>query len=105
MTAAPTPRPLVLLASAALFLLLGAARADAQSPKPVSVPRYTHPGAGQVFYFVLTDRFANGSPANDTGGIAGGPDESGFDPSWNAPVVASYRAAAAVIRSGMLETP
>jgi glycosidase len=33
-----------------------------------------------VFYFVLTDRFANGSTANDTGGIAGGPDVSGFDP-------------------------
>ena len=31
-------------------------------------------------YFVLTDRFANGSRANDTGGIAGGPDASGFDP-------------------------
>jgi glycosidase len=46
----------------------------------VSVPRFTHPGAGQVFYFVLTDRFANGSAANDTGGLAGGPDVSGFDP-------------------------
>ncbi len=28
----------------------------------------------------MTDRFANGSPDNDTGGIAGGPDKSGFDP-------------------------
>jgi alpha-amylase len=46
----------------------------------VSVPRFTHPGAGQVFYFVLTDRFANGSAANDDGGIAGGPERSGFDP-------------------------
>jgi alpha-amylase len=52
-----------------------------ESPVPVvSVPRYTHPGAGQVFYFVMTDRFANGSEANDTGGIAGGPEASGFDP-------------------------
>jgi alpha-amylase len=47
---------------------------------PVSVPRFTHPGAGQVFYFVLTDRFANGTTANDTGGLGGGPDLSGFDP-------------------------
>ena len=47
---------------------------------PVSVPRFTHPGAGQVFYFVLTDRFANGTPANDTGGIAGGAEQHGFDP-------------------------
>jgi alpha-amylase len=49
-------------------------------PEAVSVPRFTHPGAGQVFYFVMTDRFANGSTANDTGGIPGGPDASGFDP-------------------------
>jgi hypothetical protein len=30
-------------------------------------------------------------------------EEGDFDPSWNAPVVASYRAAAAAIRSSMLE--
>ena len=46
----------------------------------VSVPRYTHPGSGQVFYFVLTDRFANGDPANDTGGLGSDPSVSGFDP-------------------------
>ena len=60
--------------------LAGGLRASPSTADPVSVPRYTHPGAGQVFYFVLTDRFANGSTANDTGGIAGGPDVSGFDP-------------------------
>lgn len=46
----------------------------------VSVPRYTHPGAGQTVYFVLTDRFSNGNPANDTGGLGGGPEQNGFDP-------------------------
>jgi alpha-amylase len=30
-------------------------------------------------YSVMTDRFANGDPGNDTGGIAGGPLENGFD--------------------------
>jgi glycosidase/predicted alpha/beta superfamily hydrolase len=60
----------------ALFLLGGAAGGRAQ----VSVPPVRHPGAGQTIYFLLTDRFANGSTANDTGGIAGGPDRSGFDP-------------------------
>ena len=60
----------------ALFLLGGAASGRAQ----VSVPPVRHPGAGQTIYFLLTDRFANGSTANDTGGIAGGPDRSGFDP-------------------------
>jgi len=34
----------------------------------------------QVFYFVMTDRFANGDPSNDTGGIEGGPLEHGFLP-------------------------
>ncbi len=47
---------------------------------PVAVPRLTHPGAGQTVYFVLTDRFANGNPANDRGGYPGGPDDHGFDP-------------------------
>jgi glycosidase len=53
---------------------------QAQPVPPVIVPRFTHPGAGQTIYFVLTDRFANGSTANDQGGIDGGPDRTGFDP-------------------------
>lgn len=32
------------------------------------------------FYFVMADRFANGDPTNDTGGLAGGPLETGLDP-------------------------
>jgi len=67
-------RPLCVLA------LLAAVAALAEPTPLVTVPRFTHPGAGQVFYFLLTDRFANGSTANDTGGIAGGPESSGFDP-------------------------
>lgn len=38
------------------------------------------PFAEEVVYFVVTDRFANGDPGNDRGGIAGGPDQHGFDP-------------------------
>ncbi|MGB0101985.1 MAG: alpha-amylase family glycosyl hydrolase [Nocardioides sp.] len=34
----------------------------------------------QDFYFVMGDRFENGDPANDEGGLAGGPNETGFDP-------------------------
>jgi glycosidase len=37
-------------------------------------------GAGQSFYFVMTDRFANGDPANDTGGLTGDRYATGFDP-------------------------
>ncbi len=32
------------------------------------------------FYFVMADRFANGSTANDTGGLTGGRLTTGFDP-------------------------
>ena len=34
----------------------------------------------EVIYFLLPDRFENGSPDNDTGGIAGGKLQHGFDP-------------------------
>ncbi|WP_375141893.1 pullulanase-type alpha-1,6-glucosidase [Zhihengliuella sp.] len=37
-------------------------------------------GSDEQFYFVMTDRFANGDPANDTAGIAGDRLEHGFDP-------------------------
>jgi alpha-amylase len=73
-------RPLPSCLLAALLVAAAASQAEDEAPDLVSVPRFTHPGAGQVFYFVMTDRFANGSTANDTGGIAGGPDASGFDP-------------------------
>jgi alpha-amylase len=77
---APVRKSLACGFLAAALALGSGPRASAAAVDPVSVPRYTHPGAGQVFYFVLTDRFANGSAANDTGGIDGGPDASGFDP-------------------------
>lgn len=35
----------------------------------------------EVIYFVLPDRFANGDPANDRGGLAGDRSRTGFDPS------------------------
>jgi glycosidase len=38
------------------------------------------PVTDETFYFVMADRFANGRTANDTGGIAGGPNQHGFDP-------------------------
>ncbi|MGF7153026.1 alpha-amylase family glycosyl hydrolase [Novosphingobium gossypii] len=34
----------------------------------------------EVIYFVLPDRFENGDPANDTGGLTGGKLQTGFDP-------------------------
>ena len=38
------------------------------------------PVTDENFYFVMADRFANGDTANDTGGIPGGPNQHGFDP-------------------------
>ncbi|WP_082543115.1 pullulanase-type alpha-1,6-glucosidase [Microbacterium sp. Root53] len=38
------------------------------------------PGGDERFYFVMTDRFANGDTANDTGGIEGDRFAHGFDP-------------------------
>src|SRR3546814_12321301 len=35
----------------------------------------------ELIYFVMPDRFANGDPGNDRGGIAGDADHNGFDPS------------------------
>lgn len=38
------------------------------------------PGSQEQFYFVMTDRFANSDPSNDTGGIDGDRLAHGFDP-------------------------
>ena len=36
--------------------------------------------ASQRIYFVMTDRYRNGDPSNDTGGLGGGTSTNGFDP-------------------------
>lgn len=36
--------------------------------------------ASQRIYFVMTDRYRNGDPSNDTGGLGDGPNTNGFDP-------------------------
>ncbi|MCE1175495.1 MAG: alpha-amylase, partial [Propionibacteriales bacterium] len=38
------------------------------------------PVTNENFYFVMADRFANGDTSNDTGGIPGGVNDHGFDP-------------------------
>ncbi|WP_157002803.1 pullulanase-type alpha-1,6-glucosidase [Agromyces laixinhei] len=38
------------------------------------------PGSDEVFYFVMTDRFANGDPTNDEGGLTGDRLTTGYDP-------------------------
>ncbi|MBI3885374.1 MAG: alpha-amylase [Opitutae bacterium] len=63
-----------------LVLSLAALAARAAPAPVVSVARFTHPGAGQTFYLVMPDRFANGRTDNDTGHLPGGPEDHGFDP-------------------------
>ncbi|MGA1609112.1 MAG: alpha-amylase family glycosyl hydrolase [Candidatus Nanopelagicaceae bacterium] len=38
-------------------------------------------GRDPIIYFVMVDRFANGDPSNDQGGVSGGRDVTGADPS------------------------
>jgi glycosidase len=49
-------------------------------PAGVTAAPVRHPAAHRSIYFVMPDRFANGDPNNDTGGIEGGPLEHGFLP-------------------------
>lgn len=53
---------------------------DEASDAPLVAAPVRQPGAGNTFYFVMTDRFANGDPANDTGGLEGDRLATGFDP-------------------------
>jgi glycosidase len=39
---------------------------------------------GDRIYFVMTDRYADGDPSNDTGGVTGGRNQTGYDPSSTA---------------------
>ncbi|HEY9376658.1 MAG TPA: alpha-amylase family glycosyl hydrolase [Jiangellaceae bacterium] len=69
-------------------LLAGAVTAPAAQASPNDVGdsefRARHSLRSAVtderFYFVMADRFENGSAANDTGGLGGDPLVSGFDP-------------------------
>ncbi|WP_338068835.1 pullulanase-type alpha-1,6-glucosidase [Cellulomonas endophytica] len=53
---------------------------DAAADADLVVPPARQPGSDERFYFVMTDRFANGDPANDTGGLTGDRLATGSDP-------------------------
>lgn len=53
---------------------------DEASDAPLVTDPVRQPGSDETFYFVMTDRFANGDPANDAGGLVGDALTTGFDP-------------------------
>lgn len=68
------------LAAAAALLAFGAAGAAASAPADyrARLPQ------DEVIYFVLPDRFDNGDPSNDRGGLTGDRLATGFDPTSKA---------------------
>ena len=79
-------RRAVLLA-AFLIVVVGPATAsahdhDGSHADPAAHHSFRQPVTDQNFYFVMADRFDNGDPANDNGGLPPGTGEgqSGFDP-------------------------
>jgi alpha-amylase len=68
------------LAAVAASAPVGSAGAAPSGGPFVAKHSLREPVTDESFYFVMADRFANGSTANDTGGIQGGPNDHGFDP-------------------------
>ncbi len=58
----------------------GAAPTTAGAASPLALDSLRGPLTGERFYFMLPDRFANGDPSNDQGGLSGDRTVSGYDP-------------------------
>ena len=70
-----TATTIIVTAAASLVALSAAsARADTLSELRARTP------VQEIVYFVLPDRFANGDPRNDKGGVKGGRLQTGYDP-------------------------
>ncbi len=79
-------RPLlvaVAVAGLTAGLTTGAASAD-DALTSLAVPSVRSPIASDAFYFVMTDRYRDGDPANNTGGASGGLERTGFESSSDA---------------------
>ena len=71
--------PVLVIAGGAL------AQADGTSDEALARPSHRHPVQNEQFYFVMPDRFENGSASNNTGGLPGGTSDEdvlrhGYDP-------------------------
>src|SRR3712207_5712105 len=75
----PRPRRLVVATTSALALLLPTSPAQA-APDDGAGHSLRADLTAENFYFVMGDRFENGNPGNDRGGLGDDPLVSGFDP-------------------------
>jgi alpha-amylase len=66
--------------SASNSLLLATAPPRGAELRALSRPVVRPPLASQRIYFVMPDRYANGNPSNDRGGLAGSREVTGYDP-------------------------
>ncbi|MBV9930531.1 MAG: alpha-amylase [Alphaproteobacteria bacterium] len=64
----------------AALALAGLLAAAPVAASPVAEDYRARTPEQEIVYFVLPDRFENGDPANDRGGLAGGRLETGYDP-------------------------
>jgi alpha-amylase len=76
------------IALSATLLSASSASRDAP-PSGAELASLAQPGppsglARDRIYFVMTDRYANGDPSNDTGGVSGGRQVTGYDPTSTA---------------------
>ena len=71
-----------LVLAVALVLVAAASGSHQSGPSLASlaVPQPDSSLATDRIYFVMTDRYANGDPANDTGGVKGTVNVTGYDP-------------------------
>ncbi|MEO0712801.1 MAG: alpha-amylase family glycosyl hydrolase [Pseudomonadota bacterium] len=58
--------------------------AVAETPEPTVVPDVSRPASDEIVYFVIPDRFENGDPTNDKGGIEGDWQDHGYRPEHRA---------------------
>lgn len=75
---------LVLVVGVAFALAASGAGAPAAPPASLAKPAAAPGLNAQRIYFVMTDRYANGDPSNDTGGATGTRNQTGYDPSSTA---------------------
>src|SRR3954463_4033046 len=84
----PASRFVKAAGAALAALALGGAGASAQTaagpPAAFAVPGAPSALASDRIYFVMPDRYANGDPSNDTGGVAGSRSVTGYDPTSSA---------------------